>query len=52
MKIENDYKPINLKKTLKLMPLWAKEKDRRYREQKKFREKLFGPLIKQLKLDS
>lgn len=45
------HKPINLKETLARMKAWAKEKDRRYREQKKFREKLFRPLIKKLGLD-
>ena len=34
------------------MKWWAKEKDRRYRKQKKFAQKMFGPLIKQLKIDS
>lgn len=27
---------------------WAKEKDRRYRKQKKFAEKMFGPVIRQI----
>ena len=48
MKKEPEYKPINLKKTLARMKQYAKEKDRRYREQKKFHEKLFRPLIEQL----
>ena len=52
MKKQPDYKPIDLKKTLAKMKWWAKEKDRKYLEQKKFAEKLFGRVIKQLGLDS
>lgn len=52
MKKEQEYQPINLKQTLAQMKFWAKEKDRRYREQKKFAEKMFGSLIKKLGLDS
>ena len=50
MKEELEYEPINLKKTLAKMKSWAKEKDRIYREQKKFAKKMFGPLIKKLKI--
>ena len=52
MKKEPVYKPINLKRTLAQMKPWAKEKNRRYREQKKFAEKFFGHLLKQLGFDS
>lgn len=52
MKKEQEYEPINLSRTLAKMQWWAKEKDRRYREQKKFAEKMFGSLIKKLGLDS
>jgi hypothetical protein len=46
MKKEPEYKPINLKKALAKMKWWAKEKNRRWLEQKKLTEKLFGPLGK------
>ena len=52
MKYKADQEDIDLKKVLSLMPWWAKEKARRYRKQKKFAEKMFGPVIKQLKFDS
>ncbi|MEK6614944.1 MAG: hypothetical protein AABZ32_02360 [Bacteroidota bacterium] len=52
MKQKKEYNSINLKETLAKMQWWAKEKDRRYRKQKKLAEKVFGPLIKQLKLYS
>ena len=45
-----EYRPINLKRTLAKMKAWAREKDRIYLEQKKLAEKMFGPLIKKLKL--
>lgn len=51
MKKDSEYKPIDIKQTLAQMKSWAKEKDRRYREQKKFAEKIFGSLIKKLGLD-
>ena len=38
----------NLKKALSRMKSWAKEKDRRYREQKKFAKKIFGKVVKQI----
>jgi hypothetical protein len=31
---------------LALMPAWVKEKAKRYREQKKFAEETFGPVVK------
>ena len=52
MKKGTAYEPIDLNKTLAKMKGWAKEKDRRYRQQKKFAEKMFGSLIKKLGLDS
>ena len=51
MKAEAEHKPINLKKTLAKMKWWAKEKDRRYLEQKSFAEKLLKSLMKKLNLD-
>ena len=51
MRKEPEYKPINLKKTLAKMKKAAKEKDRWYREERKLAERVFGPVIKQLKLD-
>jgi hypothetical protein len=44
------YTQINVKEALKTMVWWIKEKDRRYQKEKKMREKLFGPLIKKMKL--
>jgi len=41
-----------LKKTLSLMPMWIKEKARRYKKQKSIAEKVFGSLVKKLKIDS
>lgn len=52
MKTQPKHTPINLKKTLAEMLIYAKEKDRMYREQKKFAQKMFGPVIKKLKLNS
>lgn len=52
MNKEPEHKPIDLKQTLSQMKSWAQKKDRRYREQKKFAEKIFGALIKKLGLDS
>ena len=51
MNKESEYKPINLKKTLAKMRWWAKEKDRIYLKRRKLAKKMFGPLIKKLKLD-
>jgi hypothetical protein len=50
MRKEPEYKPINLKKTLAKMKWWIKEKDRRYIEQKKLANRVFGPLLKRLGL--
>lgn len=44
------YTQINVKEALKTMIWWIKEKDRRYQKEKQMREKLFGPLIKRLKI--
>lgn len=52
MNKEPQYKPIDLKETLTKMKSWAKEKDRRYIEQKRFAKKIFGALIKKLGFDS
>ena len=38
----------NFKKALSRMKSWAKEKDRRYREQKKFAKKIFGKVVRQI----
>lgn len=46
MKSNYKYQPINVEETLTLMPLWIKEKDKRYRKQKKLSEKLFGSVVK------
>ena len=43
-----EYIPINLEEALSKMKWWAKEKDSRYREQKKLVKSLFGSLIKKL----
>ena len=42
MKKEQEYKPINLKEVLPKMKVYAKEKDRLYREEKRIAEKAFG----------
>jgi hypothetical protein len=34
---------------LDLVPAWVKEKAKRYREQKKFAEKTFGPIVKYIR---
>lgn len=39
----------DLLRALALMPWWVKEKERRYRRQKKLAEKVFGALVKKLK---
>lgn len=52
MKKELKGTTSSLKKTLSKMKWWAKEKDRRFLEHKKLAEKVFGPLVKKLKLDS
>lgn len=43
-----DHIEIDVEKTLALMPAWVKEKARRYREQKKLAEKVFGPVVRQI----
>lgn len=46
MKKNQKYPQINVAKALALIPLWIKEKDTKSQKQKKFAEKLFGPVIK------
>jgi hypothetical protein len=40
------YSSIDVERTLSLMPSWVKEKERRYRRQKKLSEKVFGTVWK------
>ena len=46
MEVSTEQRIRDIKRALKLMKWWAKEKDRRYRKQKKFAEKLFAPVVK------
>lgn len=48
MSLSAEKRVRELKEALALMPWWAKEKARRYQEQKKLAEKLFGPVVRQI----
>jgi hypothetical protein len=45
MKRSQSYPPIDVEKTLSLMPAWVKEKERRYYLQQKIAEKAFGEVV-------
>lgn len=48
MKQPSNYPPIDVEKTLSLMPAWVKEKERRYYIQKKIADKAFGKVVEQI----
>ena len=51
MEVSTEQRIRDIKRALKLMKWWAKEKDRRYIEQKKLAKRVFGSLVKRLNLD-
>ncbi len=49
MKKRTSKETASLKKSLSKMKWWAKEKERRYKIQRRIAEKAFGKLVKELR---